>query len=202
MTHIARVVLPVALILSFGLAGCSAAVPHQEPAPAKTTEAPAVAESEKTEEPAAAAGTRENPIPADTVTEYDPASMWRFSVGATNPDATADVMAQNEYNTLADGSVFVTAPFYVQVKSEADPAGADPSGSLLIEYVSAKGNSFATDGTCTINDPLYVIGTMYPGAEGRATLCAAVPSDATIGGTWKVTSYAKPDSFIFLDGAN
>lgn len=131
MTHIARVALPVALVLALGLVGCSSAAPHQEPAPTSTTEAPAVAESEAPEEPAAAEGTREKPIPADTLTEYDPASMWRFSVGATNPDATADVMAQNEFNTLADGSAFVTAPFYLQVKSEAPAEGADPSASFM-----------------------------------------------------------------------
>ncbi|MCM3778996.1 hypothetical protein [Microbacterium hydrocarbonoxydans] len=201
MTHIARAVMPVALLVTLGLAGCSAtSTPHQEPAPSAVAESPTPSATE--EAPAPAAGTRENPIPVDTLTEYDPASMWRFSVGATNPDATADVIAQNQFNTVPAGSVFITAPLYLQVKPEGDPNGADPISSLLIEYVSAKGNSFQSNATCVVNDAPWNIGTMYPGAEGRGTICAAVPADAVVGGAWKVTSIVKPDTFIFLDGAN
>lgn len=199
MTYIARAALPVALILTLGLAGCSsAAAPHQEPAPITTTEAPA--EPEKTEEPAA--GTRENPIPVDTVTEYDAESQWRFSVGATNPNANAEI-EQDAFTTPAEGKVFILAPFYVQVKDTGAAEGARPADSLDIQYVTASGNSYDTGGVeCYGTDHLYGVGAMYPGAEATAKICASVPVDDVVGGTWKVASWSRPEMFIFLDGVN
>lgn len=200
MTHIARAALPVALILALSLAGCTAtAAPYQEPVPVKTTEAPA-SKPAKTEEPAA--GTRENPIPVDTVTEYDTESQWRFSVGATNPNANAEV-EQDALATPAEGEVFILAPFSVQVKDTGAAEGARPADSLDIQYVTASGNSYETGGVeCYGTDHLYGVGAMYPGAEATAKICASVPADDVVGGTWKVTSWSRPELFIFLDGVN
>ena len=201
MTHIARAIVPVALVLSLGLTGCAAATPHQEPAPVETKAAEPTPEATE-EAPAAAAGTRENPIPVDTVTEYDAESQWRFSVGATNPNANAEI-EQDAFTTPAEGKVFILAPFYVQVKDTGAAEGARPADSLDIQYVTASGNSYDTGGVeCYGTDHLYGVGAMYPGAEATAKICASVPIDDVVGGTWKVASWSRPEMFIFLDGVN
>ena len=200
MNATSRAVIPVTLSLLVGLTACSAPTPHQEAAPKATA---ASHPSATPTEAAPAAGTRENPIPVDTLTEYDPASQWRFSVGATDGDANAEITKDDEYVDIPEGKVFVAAPFYVQVKDTGSADGAEPGLSLIIEYVTSTGNSFPTDGVdCYGEGHLYGVGKMFPGAEARATICAAVPTDGVIGGTWRVTSASKQDTYIFLDGAN
>lgn len=199
MTHFARVLVPAALLLSLGLTACSAPAPLQEPAPVQSAES--TPSAEPTEE-APAAGTRENPIPVDTLTEYDPESQWRFSVGATNPNANAEIEA-DAFVTPAEGMVFILASFYVEVKDTGSADGARPSDSLNIQYVTASGNSFDTGGVdCYGTGQLYGVGAMYPGANATANICAAVPVDDVVGGTWKVSFWNDADTFIFLDGAN
>jgi len=199
MTTFARGTAPLALalMLSLGLAACSApAEPFQAPAPTESAAAEPTQEPTP-EAPAPAAGTRENPIPIDTVTEYNPDSQWRFSVGVTDGNAAVD-----EYITVPEGKVFVAAPFYVQVKDTGSEEGAEPNMSLSITYVTAQGNSYQTDGfECYGEGHLYGVGAMFPGAEATATICAALPAAEVPGGTWRVQSSAQPEMFTFLQGA-
>ncbi len=193
----------LALVASFALSACgSSATPKQEPMPTQSVAAPTPS---PTPTPEPAAGTRDNPIPIDTLTEYSADSMWNFSVGATNPDATADVLAANQFNTPpADGSVFVLAPFYLTTKPEAPAEGADPWASLSIEYVTPQGNTFGdSNANCGVAPgvDLYSIGTMYGGAESRFNVCLAIPVDGVSGGVWRVASQIDPTASIFLAGA-
>lgn len=199
MNATSRVLVPATVALLIGLTACSAPAPLQEPVPAQTTESTPSAEPTKE---APAAGTRENPIPVDTLTEYDPESQWRFSVGATNPNANAEIEA-DAFVTPAEGMVFILAPFYVEVKDTGSAEGARPADSLNIQYVTASGNSFDTGGVdCYGTGQLYGVGAMYPGANATANICAAVPVDDVVGGTWKVSFWSQPETSIFLDGAN
>ncbi len=128
--------------------------------------------------------------------------MWRFSIGATNPDATAGLIADYYMPEPASGNVYISAPMYVKAKEDnAYPDGADPYGSFDVKYVSAQGNTY-TSATCVTTGDLLSVGTMYPGAEARPTVCVEIPADAVSGGAWRVGSLVKTDKFIFLDGAN
>lgn len=163
------------------------------------------AESTPTPSPSVAAGTRESPIPSDTLTEYATDSAWNFLIGATNPNATDAVIAENQFNSLPpDGSVFIMAPVYIKVKETADaPEGISPGGSLNFGYVTAAGNTFDMfSAPCgVIPNDVLALGAMYAGAEAYANICVAVPRDAVSGGTWKVTSVVDPSASIFIDGA-
>lgn len=189
------------------LAGCTSPAPMQEPiADATTATSPAPAATPTaTEAPEPAAGTRDNPIPIDTTTEYDPASMWNFSVGATNADATQTVLDENPYNEPpAEGSVFIMTTFQLAVKPTADANGGDPGASLNIDYVTSKGNTFnVSNGPCGVipAPEIWNVGVMYPGATASFNHCVAVPADAVAGGVWRVSSIVDPSAFIFLDGA-
>lgn len=201
MTKLSRALTPIALVLAFGLAACSA--PSETP-PAQTPKPVAAPSAEETQEPAPAAGTRDNPIPADTLTEYSPESQWQFSISATDGDATPEIMSEESGVTPpADGKVFVRASIYVKVKDTGSAEGSSPGESLMIDYVSSAGNSYVTGGVeCYGIGHLYGVGDMYPGAEVTATICASVPADAVAGGTWKVTSAAVPTDSIFVAGAS
>lgn len=195
MTTFLRAALPVALLMTLSLAACApAAEPYQEPVPAESTEATA-------QEPEVAAGTRENPIPIDTLTEYSTESVWRYSLGAATQVSTEEIMAFNPFNEIPDGSAVVTAPFHIVAKDGMREEGAEPWLSLDIAYVSSQGNSFpASDGSVTWSNPIVDIGVMYAGAEGFATVAAAVPIDAIPGGVWRVSSSEDPSSAIFIQG--
>lgn len=204
MTKLSRAVLPVALLLSLSLTACTssgeAAKPPQTESPA-TSQA---ATSSQTETPAPAVGTRSNPVPADTLTEYSPESQWQFSIGVTDADATPEIMSQSGGITPPqEGYVFVSAPIRVLVKDTGSPDGSSPGASLMIDYVSAAGNSYVTGGVyCYGIGHLYGVGDMYPGAETTATICASVPAEDVAGGTWKVASAAVPGDSIFIAGAS
>lgn len=82
----------------------------------------------------AAEGTRANPYPLGTTLVGD---EWELTVNSYNPDATADVLAENPFNEPpAEGNVYSLAN--VTITYTGDSSGT--SFEISVAYVSAGGN--------------------------------------------------------------
>lgn len=185
-----------------GVTGCSAggpvAVASHSASPSSST-TPTV-----TPTPTAALGTRANPFPVGTSGQYDPTSVWTFTGSPTNPDATAEIMAGNEFNAQPPaGQTYVKTKFTIALANTPEVAnGADPAASFHIAYVGSDGNTYQDNG-CTVPAPdqdYMNIGTMYGGATSTGVVCAIVPTTAIAGGTWSINSQVK-QAVAFFAGA-
>jgi hypothetical protein len=185
-----------------GLTGCAASGPiaissHSATASATSTPTP-------TPTPEAARGTRANPFPVGTQGQYDPASVWAFSGQATNPDATAEVIAGNQFNQQPSaGTTYVKTKFAIALANTPEVAnGADPGASFRIAYVGNDGNTYQDMG-CTPAAPEMnygSLGTMYGGATATGVVCVIAPVAAIPGGTWSISSQVKT-AVAFFAGA-
>ncbi|WP_156759647.1 hypothetical protein [Microbacterium karelineae] len=215
-TNHARNALFALAATTLALTGCTSP-PMQEP-----VDVPAASETEEaqtpmqepvetstptpTPDPEPAAGTRENPIPVDTLTQYASDSMWKFAVGASDPNGWENtIQPHDQYNPAPDdGHSYIVAPFHVEAVEESQPEGASPVDSLDITYVTAGGNSYPyLYGTaCIVMMPnaFRDVGVMYPGAKADGNVCVSVPTEDAPGGTWRIAAVMDPDAFIFLDG--
>ena len=207
MTKSGRWLVAATTIGALTLTGCSSdETPMQEPLDTSTPAADTQTEA-PSEEPAAADGTRENPIPVNTLTQYAPDSAWSFAVGETDADAwTSTIQQFNEFNPApAEGESFIMAPFHLELSGDAGAEGADPVQSLEISYVTAGGVTYESDffgDACGLfPNPFTDLELMYPGASTDSNICAAVPTDEVSGGAWRVGSFVQPSSAIFLEGA-
>lgn len=144
---------------------------------------PAVAEAPAEEAPAET-GTRENPaVAGSTVTLTD----WTVSLGATNRDASAEVAAENTFNSPPiEGRSFVMVPV------TATYTGADSGTAWLsigVNFVGSAGNTYGsgTDDYCgVIPGNLSDSGELYAGATATGNVCVQVPTAEVEGGTWVV----------------
>ena len=115
-------------------------------------------------DPAAEAGTRENPHPIGSVIESDD---WRIVVNSVSLAATDAVVAANQFNDPpAEGSE------YILVNYSATYIGDDPNGQMpafvSVEYVTADGrtvNAFAK--SVSEPDPIDTTSALYK--DGTAT---------------------------------
>lgn len=154
--------------------------------------------------PQAALGSRANPFPVGTPGKYDPASVWTFTGQATNPDATAEVIAGNQFNQSPPaGQTYVKTKFTISLANTPEVAnGADPGSSFRIAYVGNDGNTYQDQG-CTPASPEVnygSLGTMYGGATATGVVCVIVPVTAIPGGTWSINSQVK-QAVAFFAGA-
>lgn len=186
-------VLCVAIIL----AGCSTTGPaksssHAASPPSSSKPAPT---------PTAALGTRPNPFPVGTSGKYDSASSWSFVGQDTDPDATATLMAANQFNEQpVAGQAYVFTKFTISLAADVAASGGDPYASFAIAYVGNDGNSYE-DKQCDVPAPdmrYQSLGTMYGGASTVGTVCAIVPSGAIAGGAWSVSSHLKSAVAFFV----
>jgi len=196
MRHPNRTVVAL-LGLTIVLSGCTAAEPESPAArPSHSTSTQAHSPT-----PAAAAGTRVNPYAVGTMGRYDPESVWSFTGQSTDPNATAAIMAANEFNEQpAAGQVYVSTKSTISLAdSAAASAGADPYASFTIAYVGNDGNTYE-DKQCAVPAPdtrYQSLGTMYGGATAVGSVCAIVPSGAVAGGAWSIRSQVKPAVAFF-----
>lgn len=203
----------IAIVLAtfaLALAACSGdSDPVVTPAPETVTvteepaEAPTLEPTEtETEEVPERTGTRDAPLGLGETRKVVEGSAWTVGITASNLDALAVVLANNEYaEQPAEGERFVVATLQVTVDQAAIEAqgfemsdGADPRFSLTVEYVAADGTSYGTGtgGTfCTTANDYLNTGVLYSdGAQSTGDVCVGVPADKIDGGLWRVSNGA------------
>lgn len=143
------------------------------------------------------AGTRDDPLPAGSpVTIGD----WQVALAPTNRDATAAVMAENEFNEPpAEGRVFVmTEATVVYMGAESGTPWID----LTFDFVDAAGNTAGTDmeSYCgVIPNDIADVGEMFAGASATGNVCLSLPADQVEGGAWIVSdSFSLEEDRAFI----
>ncbi|MFD0559079.1 hypothetical protein FB566_5040 [Stackebrandtia endophytica] len=147
----------------------------------------------KADEAANDEGTRDNPYPAGTTIAV---GDWEVSLAETNLDATADVLAENQFNEIPDGTTAV------MVEITATYVGDDSATAwvdLSIEFVGSDGNTYSgVDASCgVIPNDLVDAGKQYTDATSTGNECSAVPDDAIDGGVWRVAeAFGGTEAFV------
>lgn len=156
------------------------------PAPEASTATTEPEPSADPEEPAGAAGTREDPFAAgDAVT----AGGWSTTIGTTDVDGWAALSADfsdvelTEYAPPA-GTSYVVAPMTVTY-TDGVPANL---GGFDVTYVGPSGTEYPITGsTCRLAlDDMFPVSDVYEQAEVSGTICADVPTADAPGGAWRV----------------
>jgi hypothetical protein len=129
------------------------------------------------EDPAAKAGTRENPSPIGSVVESDD---WRVVINSVTLAATDAVVAANQFNDPpAKGSE------YILVNYSATYIGEDPDGQMpafvSVEYVTANGTTVnALDKHAVAPKAIDTTSTLYKDGTATGNVAIEVPT-ATAG---------------------
>lgn len=181
--------LAVVGALALGLTACGTDTATVDPPAGNAAESSEAkpskpAKEEQVEEVAAETGTRENPAAAgSTITLTD----WTVVLGATNRDASAEVAAENQFNSPpAEGRSFVMVPI------TATYTGTDTGTawlSIAANFVGNAGNTYGDgmDDYCgVIPGDLTGSGDLYEGATATGNVCVQVPTAEIEGGTWVV----------------
>ncbi len=137
---------------------------------------------------------------------------WELTLDETNTDATQDVIDYQlaEYGNdpeytepPRDGNVYITVPVTVTYTGAySGETYRDPAYDLLFAYVSADGNTYATESDVTAPSDMYSVGELYPGGTGEADVLMEVPADDAEGGRWRISwdsMDAAPDSEVYVD---
>ncbi len=135
-------------------------------------------------------GSRTNPAPLGSTLS---SPEWEVTVNSFTPDATAEVMAENQFNEDPDaGSVY--ALINVTIKRVA----AEPGYPLDVSvgYVTESGNVVNTfDSMVVVPDDLGNANELYEGAEATGNVVVMIPEGGA--GTIRVTpGFLGDDVFI------
>lgn len=152
----------------------------------ETTDEPVAME----EEEAAAVGTRENPLPlGSSVSGED----WEVTVNSFSPDATDEVMAENQFNDEPDGGA-VYALVNVTVKRIAPESGYPMEVS--VGFVTASGNVVTSaDAMAVAPESINDATELYEGAEASGNVALMIPQGDT--GTLRVSPGLFADDAFF-----
>ena len=155
----------------------------------KDTEAPATPEAVEVHD-----GTRADPIPRGQSAEV---GDWEVKIVGWKRNATADVMAENRFNSSPeDGVQFAIVT--LQIKYVGDETGGPYD--LRVKAVGERNVGYDSGDCGVIPNPYYDISDVFPGGEVKANWCFAIhSSDAAsllvyIESTWDFNS--KP---VFFD---
>lgn len=167
------------------------ASPTDSPAPAQSPDDDAAGESSTDDSTTddAAAGTRENPHPLGTSVANN---EWEVTVNSVDPDATAAVLAENQFNEPpADGNVYLLAN--VTITRIADEPGS--SFELGFHYVTAAGNVTGDYDTMAVVPDELGYDELYTGASSTGNVAFEVPTDEA--GTIRITPGLFADHIFF-----
>lgn len=132
--------------------------------PAETTE------SADTADGGGAEGTRDNPYPLGTTLVGDD---WELTVNSYNADATAEVLAANQFNEQpAAGNVYSLAN--VTITYTGDSSGT--SFEITVDYVNAAGNVIATYDNMAVAPESLGMEELYNGASATGNVVFEVPA--------------------------
>ncbi|GAA1846206.1 hypothetical protein ACFQZV_09565 [Microbacterium koreense] len=133
------------------------------------------ANESEAEEPAAVAGTRENPLPLGTSFSSD---EWEVVVNSVTLGAEDEVMAANQFNEAPEpGHEYILVNYSITYVGD-DAEGGVPA-MVGLEYVTAGGNTIASYDTMAVApDAIDTLSTLYEGASISGNTVIAVPSPA------------------------
>lgn len=146
-------------------------------------------------------GTYTNPVPAGTTfvlsapidRQAEPVALWEITLDPTDTDATDQVLAENEFNEIAEGRrAVMTAVTATYVGPQTGNAWLD----LSFTYLGSDGNTFAlaeSDYCGVVPNDLDDYGEQFPGASVTGNVCKAVPEDVIDGGMWIVALHLSLD---------
>lgn len=142
------------------------------------------------------AGDRGNPIANG---ESARVGDWGVTFSATRLDATAAVLAENQFNDPpAAGRQFVMGEVTVAyVGDDTGLAWVD----LNFRVLGSAGNTFGsgTSDYCGVYpNPISDHGELFPGATATANVCTSVPSDQLDGAVWLVEEAFSRDGRVFF----
>lgn len=168
--------------------------------PEGTDEPPGGAESEP--------GTRDNPLPPGATFslsgpvdgEGEPVPQWEIALGPTDLDATDTVLAENQFNEIAEGR---TAVMTEVTATYVGPESGNIAAHLRLRYLGNDGNTYeygGGDDYCgVIPNDLDHHGEQFTDATVTGNVCQAVPDDVIDGGMWIVAlSFALDDQRVFV----
>lgn len=129
------------------------------------------------ENPAANAGTRENPHPIGSVIESDD---WRVVVNSVTLAATDAVVAANQFNKPpAAGSEYVLVNY--STTYIGDDADGQMPAFVSVEYVTAEGTTVnKLDNYAVAPEPIDTMSTLYKDGTAKGNMVIEVPT-ATAG---------------------
>lgn len=127
------------------------------------------------EEPAAEAGTRENPLPLGTPFSSD---EWTVTVNSVTLGAQDQILAANEFNDAPDaGTEYILVNYTVTYLAD-DAEGGMPA-FVSLEYVTAGGNTVnGLDKLVVSPDEIDVMSPLYEGASVTGNHAIQVPTPA------------------------
>jgi len=145
-----------------------------------------------------ALGSQTNPAaPGDTITftDFDGVDEWQVVVGTPVLDATADVLAADEYNTEPEaGNQFVVVPVtYTYVGAET------ASPYLLLNQVVGSDAVLYDVAYATYPNSLYDAPELATGGTAEVNLLFEVPSSAVAGSLLQIGSIWGNDIYVALD---
>ena len=151
------------------------------------------AQTEGSEEGAAAEGTRDNPYPIGTTITND---EWKVTVNSVTLDATDAVMAENEFNDPpADGYQ------YILVNATLTYVGTSEDGSMpdvSFDYVTATGETVDQfENWATGPDELDTLSTLYNGGTVEGNRVLSAPTESVEDGVLAVTPGIFGDKVFF-----
>lgn len=143
------------------------------------------------------AGSRENPVPIGTEVSSD---EWTVVVNSVKLDATAEVLAANEFNSApADGSQYALINYTVTY------TGENPNGEMAwdsVEYVTADGRTIdmlGGTGFATPSDSFDPFVTLYSGGSASGNIVLEIPKEGAADGVLAVqTTLAGDKKFVAL----
>jgi hypothetical protein len=145
--------------------------------------------------PAGQRGTRDTPVPAGAIADIG--GGWRLQVLGFTPDATAEVMAANEFNDPPPaGSAFT----FVSVAMGY--FGLDDPKSTFEPTISALGGSSVEiqSGCGLIPDDLVTFRDVFSGGVVRGNLCfVTTPADVQAMQLYAVGDWTSDNPEVFLD---
>jgi hypothetical protein len=205
---VGTIVSLIALILSFVLSaaytqsfvdGFTAAVEESAP---NAEVVPDASEPGSTDEPAESGstegGTRDNPLPlGTTITVGTPGSPeWEITVGPATLDATAEVLAANQFNDEPEDG-FQYALLNLDVTYIGDTSGT-PWVDLSVSFVGSDAVTYQSfDSFAVAPNPWTDINELFPGGSGSGNVVIAVPTAAAADGTWRVGASFFGDDLFF-----
>ncbi|MEV5068936.1 hypothetical protein MRBLMI12_000493 [Microbacterium sp. LMI12-1-1.1] len=179
-----------AIVIAATVTACSPQPqPESIPKPEKSTEATTEAvETPEAEEPAAAVGTRENPVPIGQMLAFEEGSA--FQVGASAPTQVTPT-----YSVLPLAIQIDWTSMNSQLEAQGQPTGGPvtPWTNFRVLFVTADGKTYDTmdDYTVTIDNQLFDIGDIYEGTDlVNANEPISVPEAEVAGGVWVIENMA------------
>lgn len=146
------------------------------------------------DDPDALGGVDNPAAPGDTVTftDYDGVDQWQVVVGAPNLDATADVLAADEYNAQPEaGAAYVVVPMTVTYLGE----DTDLPYMLFTALVTQDGEEY-DQSFVTYPGSIYQAPELAAGETAEVNLVFEVPADEVPGSVLLISSIWGNDIYV------